>query len=101
MNRCGIARDRKLGLLFYKLPVILSPMARQRKSNPAPKRGKNDILEEVWQVRDKISAECGHDVRRLFKRLKTLEAQHPERVVSFAPRQTAKPVRKKRHATAK
>jgi hypothetical protein len=62
---------------------------------------KNEILEEVWQVRDKISAECGHDVRRLFKRLKALEAQHPERVVSFAPRQTAKPVRKKHHATAK
>jgi hypothetical protein len=61
---------------------------------------KNEILEEVWRVRDKISAECGHDVRRLFKRLKALEAQHPERLVSFAPRQTAKPVRKKRQTFA-
>jgi len=62
---------------------------------------KNKILEEVWQARDKISAECGYDVGRLFKRLKALEAQHPARLVSFAPRQTAKPVRKKRHAIAK
>ncbi len=62
---------------------------------------KHEILEEVWQTRDKISAECGHDVNRLFKRLKTLEAQHPERLVSFAPRQTDKPARKKRHAIAK
>jgi hypothetical protein len=61
---------------------------------------KNEILEEVWQVRDEISAQSGHDVRRLFKRLKVLEAQHPERLVSFAPRQPAKPVRKKRHAIA-
>jgi hypothetical protein len=62
---------------------------------------KHEILEEVWRVRDKISAECGYDVHRLFKRLKALEAQHPERLVSFAPRHTAKPVRKKRHASAK
>ena len=53
---------------------------------------KNEILEEGCQVRDKISAESGHDVRRLFKRLQALEAQHPERMVSSAPRQTAKPV---------
>jgi hypothetical protein len=35
---------------------------------------KNKILEEVWRARDEISAECGHDVRRLFDRLKALEA---------------------------
>jgi hypothetical protein len=61
---------------------------------------KNEILEQVWRVRDKISAESGHDVRRLFKRLKSLEAQHPDRLVSFAPRQAVKPGRKKRHAVA-
>jgi hypothetical protein len=62
---------------------------------------KHQILEEVWQARDKISAECGHDVRRLFERLKALEAQHPEPLVSFPPRQAAKLVRKKRPAAAK
>jgi hypothetical protein len=60
----------------------------------------NEILEEIWQVRDQIAAECGHDVGRLFKRLKALEAQHPERLATFAPRQSGKPVRKKRNTTA-
>ena len=64
-------------------------------------RMKKKILEEVWQTRDKISAECGHDVRRLFKRLQALEAQHPERLVSFAPRQIAEPARYKRNTIAK
>jgi hypothetical protein len=58
-------------------------------------------IEEVWRVRDQISAECGHDVHRLFKLLKALEAKHKDRLVSFVPRKTAKPVRKKRRAPAK
>jgi hypothetical protein len=62
---------------------------------------KHEILEEVWRARSQISAECGHDVGRLFKHLKALEAQHPERVVSFAPRPAAKSAGKKRPATAK
>jgi hypothetical protein len=62
---------------------------------------KHEILEEVWRVRDQISAECGHDVHRLFKCLKALEARHKDRLVSFAPRNAAKPVRKKRSAAAK
>jgi len=53
---------------------------------------KHEVLEEVWRVRDKISAECGHDVHRLFKRLRALEAKHKDRLVSFAPRKTAKPI---------
>jgi hypothetical protein len=61
----------------------------------------NEILEEVWRVRDQISAECGHDVDRLFKRLKALEARHKDRLVSLAPRKAPKPVRQKRHALAK
>jgi hypothetical protein len=62
---------------------------------------KNEVIEEVWQAREKISAECGHDVRRLFEHLNALEAQHPERVVSFAPHQIPKPVRKQRSIPAK
>ncbi len=52
---------------------------------------KHEILEEVWRVRDKISAECGYDLKRLVKRLRALEAEHPERLVSFAPRKPAMP----------
>jgi hypothetical protein len=56
---------------------------------------KHEILEEIWRVRDQISAECGHDVRRLFKHLRALETQHKDRLVSFAPRKAAKPARKR------
>jgi hypothetical protein len=62
---------------------------------------RHEILEKIWQTRDKISAESGHDVARLFKRLQALEAEHPERMVSFPPRRGAKPVRKKGHDFAK
>jgi len=62
---------------------------------------KHEILEEVWRARDKISAECGYDLKKLVARMRSLEAQHPERVVSFAPRPVAKPAGKKRPAAAK
>jgi len=26
---------------------------------------KNNLLEEIWKVRDQIGAECGHDLKRL------------------------------------
>jgi hypothetical protein len=50
---------------------------------------KNDVLEEVWQARDQIAAECGQDVDRLFEFLNEREALHPDRVVSFPPRRRA------------
>jgi hypothetical protein len=34
---------------------------------------KHEILEEIWRVRDKISAECGHDVERLAAVLRKRE----------------------------
>jgi len=43
-------------------------------------------IEEVWRIRDEISAECGHDVGRLFKHLRKLEAQHKDRLVQPSPR---------------
>lgn len=52
---------------------------------------KHEILEEVWRVRDKISAECGYDLKRLVQRLRTLEAGHPERLASLASRKPGKP----------
>jgi len=58
-------------------------------------------IEEVWRVRDQIFAECGYDVHRLFKLLRASEAQYKDRLVSFVPRKTAKPIRKKRRAPAK
>jgi hypothetical protein len=42
---------------------------------------KNEILEEVWRVRDKISAECGYDLKKLVARMRRLEAKHADRLV--------------------
>ncbi len=46
---------------------------------------KNEILEEVWRVRDEISAECGHDLKRLAAMLRKDEAKYGDRLVSYAP----------------
>jgi hypothetical protein len=47
---------------------------------------KHEILEEVWRVRDKISAECGYDLKKLVARIRRLEVKHSDRLVSYAPR---------------
>ena len=70
---------------------------------------KHEILEEVWRVRDKISAECGYDLKKLVARLRRLEAKHADRLVSYVTRKpkavtgkpsanAGKPVRHKRAA---
>jgi|GEM_PF-830521 hypothetical protein len=42
---------------------------------------KNEILEEVWRVRDQISAECGHDLKKLATMLRREEAKYGDRLV--------------------
>jgi hypothetical protein len=77
-----------------------SPMSKAPKGHRSPMRHESTI-EEIWRIRDQIAAECGYDVSRLFKRLREEEAKYKDRLVSFAPRKAAKPVRKKRRAAAK
>ncbi len=48
-------------------------------------------VEEVWRVRDQISAECGYDVARLFKHLRELEKRHADRLVPPPTSSSAKP----------
>ena len=40
------------------------------------------IVTEVREARAKLMAECGYDLDGLFVRIKELEKQHPERVVT-------------------
>jgi hypothetical protein len=54
---------------------------------------KNEILEEVWRVRDQISAECGHDVKKLAAMLRRGEAKYGDRLVRLPIRR--KPARKR------
>lgn len=42
---------------------------------------KHEILEEVWRIRDQISAECGHDVAKLAEMLRRKETQFADRIV--------------------
>ncbi len=48
-------------------------------------------IEEVWRIRDEISAEYGYDVHRLFAALREEEQKHGDRLVRSVPRRA--PVR--------
>jgi len=39
------------------------------------------ILKELWEIKDGLAEECGHDLRRLFERLKASRESHTGRVV--------------------
>jgi hypothetical protein len=42
---------------------------------------KHEILDEVWRVRDQISAECGHDLKKLAAMLRREEVKYGDRLV--------------------
>ena len=40
------------------------------------------ILRELWEIKDGLSKECGHDLRRLFDRLKESQKSRTDRMVN-------------------
>lgn len=38
--------------------------------NPDP------VMKELWEIKDGLAAECGHDLRRLFDKLKASQKDH-------------------------
>jgi hypothetical protein len=62
---------------------------------------KHEVLEEIWRVRDAISAECGHDVQKLGDLLRREEFKYAGRLVRLPIRrrpariQSRGPVRKR------
>jgi hypothetical protein len=46
-------------------------------------------IEEVWRIRDELSAEYGYDVHRIFAALREEEKQHGDRLVQSVPRRVA------------
>ena len=40
------------------------------------------ILRELWEIKDGLSKECGHDLRRLFDRLKESQKDPGVRLVN-------------------
>ena len=52
------------------------------------------LIEEIYESRQRLLDECEGDLKKLMERLRTAEAQHPDRVV------TKDALRKRlRHAT--
>ena len=47
---------------------------------------KNDLLKEVWRIRDQLGAECGYDVKRLAALVRHEEAKVGKRLVHPAKR---------------
>ncbi len=52
---------------------------------------KHEILEEVWRVRDQISAECGHDVKKLGAMLRREESKYADRLARLPIRRRSAP----------
>ena len=42
----------------------------------------NEILEEVWEAKDSLSARYGHDLAATCRTLYARQEQHPERFVN-------------------
>jgi len=67
---------------------------------------KNEILEEVWRVRDQISAECEHDLKKLAAMLRREEVKYGDRLARLPIRRklssptARKPVQKRVSAKA-
>jgi hypothetical protein len=47
---------------------------------------KDEIIQEVWNAKDSISAKCNHDVRRLIETLRAREMSSGARVVDLHSR---------------
>jgi hypothetical protein len=43
---------------------------------------KDEILAELWAIKDGIAKECGYDVKRLFDRLKKSQKKSKHRLVN-------------------
>ena len=49
---------------------------------------KHEILEEVWRVRDQISTECEHDLKKLGAMLRREEVKYGDRQARLPIRRT-------------
>jgi hypothetical protein len=55
---------------------------------------KNDLLKNIWKIRDQIGAECGYDLKRLGALIHREEARVGKRLIH-----TAKPAARRRRST--
>ena len=48
------------------------------------------ILNELWAIKDALTKECGHDLRRLFDKLKVAQKSSHKKVVNRTKRNSMK-----------
>ena len=48
----------------------------------------DDVLRELWAIKDGLADECGRDLRRLFDKLKSVEKSSHRPVVNRTLRNT-------------
>ena len=48
-------------------------------------------IEEIWRIRDELSAEEGYDVHALFESLRREEKKYSERLIRAVPDRAAAP----------
>jgi hypothetical protein len=44
-------------------------------------------IEEIWRIRDELSAEYDYDIHRIFAALREEEKKHGDRLVRVVPRE--------------
>lgn len=47
---------------------------------------KNEILEELWNIKDEIASECGNDVEKLANELRAKEKKRKLLLLTFQPK---------------
>lgn len=49
----------------------------------------NDILDEVWEAKDSLSADFGHDLAATCRSIYVEQAKHPEKFVNLGASRNA------------
>ena len=52
---------------------------------------RDPIVAEVRAIRDKLAAECGYDVQKIFRRIRQRQAESGLEYVRYPPRRVASP----------
>lgn len=77
------AAERKVAEICNSMGLVMPAVCTPRRTyGTMPTSVKTDNpIEEVWRIRDELSAEFGNDVRRIFASLREEEKVHGGRLV--------------------
>jgi hypothetical protein len=59
-------------------------------TEPTPKSGGDLVLQEIWRIKDELSAARGHDVHRLFAEARQRQKHSGHPIVSFQKLKTSR-----------